>query len=90
MAQRKIDPSNPSVTRGALMLDAWLTLHAVPVPDFAEKHGINRLALQRAMNGTYAKINVELAVAIERATKGDVPVEAWCRAAAKTKAKRVA
>jgi hypothetical protein len=46
------------------------------VPEFAEKNGLDRLKVQRAIT-TLKRIDVEFAFAIQEATGGEVKAEDW-------------
>lgn len=50
------------------------------VPAFADAHGLQRMKVQRAIT-SLQRIDVEFAVAIEAATKGEVKTEWWWRGA---------
>jgi hypothetical protein len=70
------------VTNGARLLRAWLHETQTSIPVFAEVHGLDRIMVQRAINGERRRISVDLALAIELATKGAVPVAEWASATA--------
>lgn len=66
------------VTDGARDLRAWLTEKGMSVPDFCEKHGLDRIQVQRALNGErWKRITVDFAFAISRATDGEVVWDRW-------------
>jgi hypothetical protein len=70
------------VTDGARLLRAWLHEQQISIPVFSEVHGLDRIMVQRAINGERRRISVDLALAIEVATNGGVPVAAWASATA--------
>ncbi len=81
-------PSSPLVdlriTEGGRELRAHITALGLSVPDFCETHGLDRIQVQRVMNGErWKRISVDFAFAIERATNGCV---AWTRFLSKTAA----
>lgn len=76
MLDLKREPKFP-VTRGAELLRAFLRRTGQSVPKFCEANDIDRILCQRAMNGDRKRISVDFALAIQRATGGDVPVDAW-------------
>lgn len=47
------------------------------VPDFADEHGISRMTLQKLFKGRLQHLDVRVALAIEKATKGEIPVARW-------------
>ena len=47
------------------------------IPQFAEKHGLDRIKVQKAINGSIARIDGDFAFAIEKATKTSVPAAWW-------------
>jgi hypothetical protein len=77
MAQREKDRVE---TAGGRALRAYLRAHGnMSVPDFCEKHGIDRIRVQKAMNGGIRRVAVDLACAIEKATGGAVRVSLWAK-----------
>lgn len=65
--------SERRITAGGRELRAYITELGVSVPDFCERHGLDRIQVQRVLNGErYKRISVEFADAIERATDGRV------------------
>lgn len=65
--------SERRITEGGRDLRAYLTEIDMSVPDFCEKHGLDRIQVQRVLNGErYKRITVEFADAIERATDGRI------------------
>jgi hypothetical protein len=65
------------VTEGAKDLRAWLDKHGISVPDFCEQHDLDRVEVQRCMNGERQRITVNFAKDIELATRGDVKIVRW-------------
>lgn len=65
-------------TEGGRRLRAYLTEHDLTVPKFCESSGLNRVQVQRLITGERGEnISARLALAIERATEGEIPVTAW-------------
>ncbi len=65
--------SDRRITDGGRDLRAYLTEHKVSVPDFCEKHGLDRIQVQRVLNGErWKRVSVDFANSIERATKGAI------------------
>lgn len=52
------------------------------VPQFAEKHGLDRIKVQKAIRGDIERIDVDFAFAVEKATKKRVPALWWVKTAA--------
>lgn len=74
--------SDCRITDGARDLRAYLTDQEISVPDFCEKHDLDRIQVQRILNGErWRRITVDFAYAIEKATGGKV---AWTRWLSKT------
>lgn len=62
------------ITDGGRDLRAFLTTHKISVPDFCEQHGLDRIQVQRVLNGErWKRVTVDFAYSIERATNGAVP-----------------
>jgi hypothetical protein len=77
LADHHHDMSTRRITAGARDLRAYLTRNAVSVPTFCERHRLDRIQVQRVLNGErWQRITVDFANAIERATAGEVK---WCR-----------
>jgi hypothetical protein len=76
-------PKERLVTDGARALRAYLTRIEQSVPDFCEEHDLDRIQVQRALNGERQKISVDFAEAIEKATDGKVRWNQWTRRTAK-------
>lgn len=65
------------LTKGGARLRAYLDRNGLTVPEFCDRHGVDRFRLQKAMNGKARKVYVDLALGVERATDGEVPVPVW-------------
>jgi hypothetical protein len=63
------------VSDGAVELRRYLNDHATNIPAFCEKHGLDRIAVQRAMNGERERVSAEFAAAIEKAA--GIPARMW-------------
>jgi len=74
MKQKELKPPpTRKVTDGGRDLREYLTLKKISVPTFCEQQGLNRIQIQRVLNGErYQRISVDLAFAIEDATRGGV------------------
>jgi hypothetical protein len=72
----RIDPPEEAA-EGARLLRKFLDARRLSIPKFADAHGVNRLVLQKLMNGAVKRVSVDVAYAIERATDGGVPMESW-------------
>lgn len=64
-------------SRGARATLAHIRRLGLSIPEFAERHGIARMRLQNALRGDVQTIGIDLAYAIERATKGTVKAHWW-------------
>lgn len=65
--------SDRRITDGGRLLRAYLTEHKISVPDFCEKHGLDRIQVQRVLNGErWKRVTVDFADSIERATTGAI------------------
>ena len=69
----------PNIRAGATALRKFLTETGQSVPAFCERHGIERLTVQRYLRGERRRLDVDICLAIERATGGVVPVALWER-----------
>lgn len=49
----------------------------ISIPDFCEKHGLFRQKVEKAIKGDLKRIDVDFALAIQRATDGAVTVPDW-------------
>jgi hypothetical protein len=71
MAERRI-------TLGARDLRTWLTKQKKSIPTFCEEHHLDRIRVQRVINGEqWQRISVDFARAIETATGGAVRWSRW-------------
>lgn len=71
MAERRI-------TQGAKDLRTWLTKNRKSIPTFCEEHDLDRITVQRVINGErWQHITVNFAKAIEVATGGAVRWSRW-------------
>jgi transcriptional regulator with XRE-family HTH domain len=69
-------------TDGGRRLRTYLDKHGLTVPKFCESSGLNRVQVHRLITGERGEnISARLALAIDRATDGEVPVTAWDDAA---------
>lgn len=64
-------------TDGARALRRYLDDEGKSVPVFCEEHDLDRIQVQRAMNGERRRISVDFAHAIERATANSVEWWRW-------------
>lgn len=71
------DPTGPHVSEGVLLTRAYLKRINSSIPKFCEDHGLDRLQVQRILNGEQRRISVEFADAMERATEGRVGWRTW-------------
>ncbi len=70
--------SDRRITEGGRLLRTYLTEIGMTVPAFCEHHKLDRIQVQRVMNGErWKRINVEFANAIEKATGGRIPYTAF-------------
>ena len=73
----RIDPPNEAA-EGAHLLRQFLDANKLSIPKFADAHGVNRLVLQKLMNGAVKRVSVDVAWAIQEGTLGSVPMQSWC------------
>jgi hypothetical protein len=62
---------------GAEKLLRHIRATGLSIPKWCEAKGLDRLKVQKAINGGSARFDVDFALAIERATEGDVTVPDW-------------
>lgn len=62
---------------GAEKLLAHIRGLSVSIPDFCEKHGLFRQKVEKAIKGDLKRVDVDFALAIERATDSAVLVADW-------------
>jgi hypothetical protein len=61
------------ITDGGRALRVWLDRKSTSVPKFCDEHHLDRIQVQRVLNGErWQRITVDFAASIERATDGDV------------------
>lgn len=65
------------VPDGARALRAYLEKNNISVPTFCEQAGLDRIQVQKALNGVTQRISVDLATSIERATNGVILASSW-------------
>lgn len=65
------------ITEGARSLRAYLLRTEQTVPDFCEKHDLSRRIVQRALNGQQTTFSVDFALAVQKATNGEVTAGSW-------------
>lgn len=63
---------------GAVALLAYIREKYGSVPNFCDAHDLERIKVQRALNGEIQRIDVDFAFDIETATDGAVLAESWC------------
>lgn len=75
--RKKIEQASPVPAAQELL--AYIRKHhdKGKLPAFCEKHGLDRLKVQRAINGDLTRIDVDFAFAVEDATGGEVKAEGW-------------
>lgn len=65
-------------TRGGRALEVYIRKYCGTIPAFAEANGLDRIQIQRAINGErWKRITVDFAYAIEQATDGAVKMQWW-------------
>lgn len=84
MKAARDDHSERFVTEGAKDLRAWLTKRNISVPTFCEEHDLDRIEVQRIMNGERQRVTCDMAVDICDAVAGDIDIRRF----AHTKAMR--
>lgn len=66
------------VTEGARLLRAYLKANRISVPKFCEDHGLDRIQVQRVLNGErWQRISVNFAMDIRKATGGRISLDKW-------------
>jgi hypothetical protein len=65
------------VTKGARDLRAYMNRNGMNLPEFCEQHGLDRINVKRILDGERQRITVDFALAIERATGGEVRWKRW-------------
>jgi hypothetical protein len=64
-------------TDGARALREWLASQGISLFAFCERHSLDRVNTQKAVNGERRRVSVDFALSIEKATGGAVPIELW-------------
>lgn len=70
-----------NLLRGSILLREYLNNNHLPAKTLAEKSGIDAVRLGRLLRDTSPRVSVTMAVALERATDGAVPVASWAEVA---------
>lgn len=70
---RSTDPPLP----GADKLARWLKRNRLSITKFAAQHDMDRIQVQRLLNGERQRVSVTMAARIEHATSGEVPWSSW-------------
>ena len=65
------------ITDGARDLRAYLDRLGLSVPKFCEANKIERISVQRALNGERRRFSVDFAYEIQVATEGEVQWSRW-------------
>lgn len=65
------------MTVGAVELRKHIDALGVSVPKFCEDHALERIAVQRLLNGERERIGLAICLAIEKATDGAVAAALW-------------
>lgn len=66
-----------TTTDGSRALRAYLRERDLSVSAFCREHDLDRIMVQRALNGDRKRISVDFALRIERATDGAVAMALW-------------
>lgn len=77
-----LDDGTP--TPGSAKLLAYIREHYPSIPKFCEAAGVDRLKTQRVIADGYSRMDVDFALAIERATNGEISVKDWATGAEPT------
>lgn len=73
------------VTEGGRKLAALLKRRHLTVQEFCHDYGLDRAQVYRALNGTtWARVSVDFAWRISRATGGRIAMRDWCSSSAKS------
>jgi plasmid maintenance system antidote protein VapI len=64
-----------------VLLREYLNNNHLPAKSLAEKSGIDAVRIGRLLRDTSPRVSVTMAVALERATDGEVPVTSWAEVA---------
>ena len=68
-------------SRAAQALLAHIREQHGTIPAFATAKGVDRLKVQKVINGSIKRVDVNFALEIERATDGKVPMPWWAEPA---------
>ena len=68
--------------RAPRVLLAYIRANHKTVEAFAEHAGLPRIKIQKVLRGEIERIDVDFAHAVEKATKGKIPMAWWVGAAA--------
>jgi hypothetical protein len=68
---------NAPVAAAIPLFSQALRRRRLTVYAFCRLHHLDRIQVQRLLNGTVRRITVDLADDIERATEGEVPIRSW-------------
>lgn len=82
------DPAGPHVSEGVRAARAHIKRTNESIPKFCEKHGLDRLQLQRILDGRQKRVSVEFAAAFEKASNGEVELALWALMAPTAQKKR--
>lgn len=77
MSDRTDEVRARSTTAGARELRAYLSANGVSITRFCEANGLDRIQVQRVLNGERTRISVDFARNVERATSGAVAWHLW-------------
>ena len=67
----------PKTTAGARALRRYLERHNLSARAFCEAHGICRQYVALALAGRATRASVDFALAVERATRGEITARMW-------------
>jgi len=67
----------PHLTAAALDLRKYIDAQHMSVPTFCEVHGLDRIQVQRMLNGQRERVSTAFAQAIQIATNGAVVWSRW-------------
>lgn len=85
---RRAPAGERRITEGGRLLRIYLDTLGMSVPDFCALHKLERIRVQRAINGQlWQRISIDFGLLIEKATDGGVP--AWSFASSTARAVRL-
>lgn len=70
-------PPATAMERGIKATRAWLEAHKITPYRFALDNGIDTGVIHRLLAGKVKRMSLDLAMRVERGTKGDVPAKTW-------------